>query len=255
MKSFKTILTILSLTFPLCAQEGKGSEEFLFVGNGYVLTGSDNICFSGKIGYTKYFPTHYSGKYHWQVLNPECTIGYTILPWLTTSILINYNLLFVRAELGDLQINRHEILLSPNVLMSKSIKVFSLGLGINCNNRIFLSQKADGVNIGQSGEIDPASFLPQKEKDYNDDFERYMIYLSVDMFCVVRIKMIKPHLDYKFTLHKNGFYHQMSSGININFLKNRMTIALSDIIKFYQPDIRNYIHCSVGFNFIRPKSD
>lgn len=82
-------------------------------------------------------------------------------------------------------------------------------------------------------------------------YERYLIYLSADVFGGIKVRMFKPYVDYKFTLHKYGFYNQISAGANISFYNDRITLVLADIIKFYRPDIKNYIHLNIGFTITK----
>ena len=244
------ILLIHSFSYPECYNK----KPFSFIGNGYSLAAAEKVWFTGQAGATKLLPTNYEGSYHWQFFSPRVTIGYNFLPWLSSSIVTNYDFLLVHLDIDDYNIYRHEILLSINTFATIMPKIFFFGFGLSCNNRFRIPLEDDTYQIKIKDPISNNFYYDE----HTDTYDKYLIYLTADLLGGINIENIgpitlKPFIDYKFTLHKLGFYSQVSGGINLNFINNGLSIMLADIVKFYQPYIRNYVHLNFGFTVFSRK--
>lgn len=255
MKLKYLLIILLFFRFILFAQSNDAPAPSIFIGYNYSLSNASGLTLSGQLHFTKQIPGSIN-NYHWQVFNPSITADIEIFNLFNLTCDINYDLLLVTCDIGNFNLNRHEILFTTNLFKKFTLHNYFLGIGTGCNNRFFLTQNMNGINKEMDVIVyDPIEMNTVQIGTQKIPFEKYLIYLSIDAFNGIEINRFKPYIDYRFTLHKYGFYSQMSAGTNASFYKNRITLLLSDIVKFYHPEIKNYIHISIGYSWFRSKKE
>jgi hypothetical protein len=140
------------------------------------------------------------------------------------------------------------------------IKRIAFGGSIAYNNRFRISENAIFDDSGGSSDADNeikelyVELLGREYISISDllqmhepqDNPRYKMYMTADIFLAMPIQRFLPNIKYCFTLHKRGYYHSATAGLQYSFLENRFVVGADYVLKFYERGPKQYAAAKMG---------